>query len=170
MGTVYSNVLAQLGWSWQTGAEAAPVVDNNRLIHRVELDYGQDAFQADTVWHAEGQVLGQDDHLVYDLLAMEFPVFGDKVSLCFDRVRALLIVHRGQNPGVLQIGGASNNPWQGPLGEATDHIQIPASGALWVVHPEEGWPVTPEACQLQLEAVGGDVLYDIALLGNRPTG
>lgn len=167
MGVLYSNLLAQVGWSWQTGTDAAPVVDNNRLVYRRDLDQGQEAFQADGVWHAEGQTLGQGESRTYDLQQLRFEVFGDEVTIGFQKVRAVAVVHRGQKPGALLAGGAETDAWQGPLADPADKIQVPAQGAFWAVHPEEGWPVSTESRQLRLEAVGGDVVYDIALLGNR---
>ncbi|HOM17220.1 MAG TPA: hypothetical protein PLQ00_07825 [Thermoguttaceae bacterium] len=168
MGALYSNLLAQVGWSWQTGADAAPVVDNNRLMYRRDLDHGQEAFQADAVWHAERQELAEGQGRTYNLQELAFEVFGGEVIICFQRVRALAIVHRGQKPGVLQVGGAATDGWQGPLADAADKILIPAQGAFWAVHPEEGWPVSASSRQLRLEALGGDLVYDIVLLGNRP--
>ncbi|MCS7306257.1 MAG: hypothetical protein NZ602_14260 [Thermoguttaceae bacterium] len=168
MGTLYSSLLSQVGWSWQSGTDAAPVVDNNRLMYRKDLEHGQEAFAADVVWHAEGQQLDQGESRTYDLQQMAFEVFGDKVIICFHKVRAMAIVHRGQKPGLLQVGGAATAAWQGPLAEPGAKIQIPAQGAFWAAAPEEGWPVSAQACQLRLEALGGDVLYDMVLLGNRP--
>ncbi len=168
MGALYSNLLAQVGWSWQSGTEVAPVVDNNRLMYRKDLDYGQEAFAADVVWHVEGQELGQAQSRTYDLQQLPFEVFGDEVIICIQKVRAIALVHRGQKPGVLQVGGAATAPWQGPLADPADKIRVPAQGAFWAVHPEEGWPVSAESCQLRLEAVGGEVVYDMVLLGNRP--
>ena len=168
MGALYSNLLAQVGWSWQTGTAAAPVVDNNRLIYRRDLDDGQEAFQADGVWHVEGQVLADGQSRTYNLQELAFEVFGDEVIIRFHKVRAIAIVHRGQKPGVLRVGGAQTEGWQGPLADPADKILIPAQGAFWAVHPEEGWPVSAGACRVRLEAVGGDVTYDMVLLGNRP--
>jgi len=167
--TLRSSVWAQLGWTWRDHVQSAPVTDSNRLQFRKDLGDGHGSDQAEAVWHAEGQALADGVSTTLDLAALEHELFGDTLTICLTGVRAILLVSRPESEGVLLVGGAAADPWYAPLAGAGDRARVMPGGTLLLAHPAEGWEVSPGATELKLEASGGPVSYDVAVLGTTGT-
>lgn len=158
------NILAQLGWTWHDHVDASPTTDANRLQFQQNLT--DDATQrAEAVWHAENQVLADGASTTLDLSALERALFGDTLVTSLLGVRAILIVNRGETGGALLVGGATSDEWREPFGAAGDRVKVMPGGALLLGHPRDGWQVAAGATDLKLEASGGVVTYDVAIVG-----
>jgi hypothetical protein len=160
-----SNIWAQLGWTWSDHVETAPVTDSNRHQFRTELGDGNGANQAEAVWHAEGETLTSGASTTLDLEALSVSLFGDTLTISLVGVRALSIVNYAASDGYLLVGDAAADAWYAPLGTADDRVKVVPGGMMLLANPQEGWPVLPGQTDLKIEAVGGDVTYDIAILG-----
>ncbi len=170
MSTLKSNVWTQIGWTWRDHVETAPIIDSNRLVFRVELDHGPGETQAEAAWHAEEMSLGEGLSTTLHLDALQQPLFGDTLLFRFVRLRAVLVINRSPAGGLLLVGGAASDPWHAPFESAGDRIKVMPGGAVLLAAPREGWPVESGSTDLKLEASGGDVIYDVAVLGNTGAG
>jgi hypothetical protein len=161
-----STVNTQLGWSWRDHADTAPITDNNRLQYALKLADDGAAYEADAVWHVESQELSAGAAITLQLDALDKTVFGDTIFIGLLRVKAMLIVNRsGSGGGDLLLGGAEVDPWYEPFAAAIDRVKVPAGGALLMAHPRDGWEVVAGTTDLKLTAAGGDVVFDVAILG-----
>lgn len=167
--TLRSTVRIELGWTWRDQAAGLLFTDSNRVLYREDLPDGVAPGQADAVYHALDQTLGAGQAIELVLDALEQTMFGGRVPVGLARVKALLVIHKGTS-GVLVVGGASTGTWLGPFGLWDAVVRIPPGNPFFVAHRGEGWPVEPDAHRLRIEAVGGDIPFDLVLLGTRPSG
>jgi hypothetical protein len=161
-----SRIGVQLGWTWRDHVEAAPITDSNRLQFDQDLGDGDGTDQAQAIWHVEDQMLASGDSTMLDLAALPQPLFGGTLTLSLVGVRAILIVNKGTGDGFLLVGGAAADPWYAPLGAADDRVKVMPGGALLLAAPRDGWAVEPNQARLLIAASGGNVTYDIAILGS----
>lgn len=162
-----SNIKVEFGWTWRDQFGLVAVVDSNRLSATCELTDGAGANQADLTWHATGRSLAIGQSVVYDLGALERPLFGDVITVHFGTVRALLIVNKNTaGNGCLLVGGAGNGEWAAPFGMVGDAVKVMPGSPLVLTNLRDGWAVDWDADQLKLTAIGDAIAYDIAILGN----
>jgi len=166
--TLQSAVQAQLGWTWRDHVGLAPVVDSNRLLFSLDLADGAEPNEADAVWHVESQGLAAGEETTLELDALAQELFGDTIVIPFARIKAILIVNRSAEGGILAVGGAEADEWYAPFGAPGDTARVMPGSPLLLSHVGEGWEVTPESYALKLAAVGGDVAFDVAVLGTLP--
>jgi len=170
--TLHSTVQARLGWTWRDRAGSAWIVDSNRLESRIDLADGTGRRQADAVWHAYDQVLGEGQSVNIELDGLEQNLFGGAVVIRMARVKALLIVNKNSSgPGYLHIGGAQVDEWYAPFGGPGGTLKVMPDGLVLLTNCSDGWIVDAQHAVLRLAAAGGSVTFDIAVLGtlNNPT-
>lgn len=165
--TLRSNIKVEFGWTWRDHLGLLSVVDSNRVAAACELADGDGVNQADVAWSATEQSLAAGASIVYALGALERPLFGDAITLCFGTVRGLLIVNRNPSgDGFLLVGGAGSGEWSAPFGMVGDTLRVMPGSPLLLAHVRDGWPVEQGVDRLKMTAIGEAVAYDIALLGN----
>ncbi len=161
-----SKIDVQLGWSWRDRIGPFTVIDDNRLAFRRELSDGIAAWQADVVWHAADQRLLAGQSTTFRLAALRQTLFGESVPIPLAKVKAILVVHKGSTGDAwLLVGGAGVDEWSAPFGMLGDTAKVMPGSPLLLANVREGWEVEPGYDALKLEAVGGDVVFDIAILG-----
>ena len=161
-----SKIRAELGWTWRDHVDAAPIIDSNRLLFSQDLADGVAANQADGVWHVEDQTLADGASTSFDLDALEKSLYGDTITISLLKVKAILIVNKNTTPeGYLLVGGAEVDEWHAPFGAAGDTIKVMPGGPLLLANAGDGWDVTVDAAVLKIAAAGGEVTFDVAVLG-----
>ncbi len=164
--TLRSKIDVQLGWSWRDQIGPFTVIDDNRLAFHKELSDGIEAWQADVVWHAADQALQAGQSTTLGLAALGQTLFGEAVTIPLARVKAILVVNKGTAAGAwLLVGAAGADEWSAPFGMLGDTVRVMPGSPLLLANVREGWEVEPGGDALRLQAVGGDVIYDIAILG-----
>ena len=163
--TLRSSISAQLGWTWQDRVGTSLITDSNRLPFDKNLADGAEADQADAVWHAEDQTLSAGQSTTLELDALEQSRFGDTIIIPFSKVKAILIVNKNTSGGYLLVGGAAVDEWHAPFGASGDTVKVMPDGPLLLANCRDGWDVQLGSTALKLAAVGGDVTYDLAMLG-----
>lgn len=168
MSTIFrSTLLTQLGWTWRDEQDRAVVTDSNRWTWQTALNEGTQPGEANAVWYAVGKTLATSASIEWPLDALSRALFGKTIVHNFSAVKALWIANRSESSGILALGGATNNPWLGPLSSASSILRLAPGGVLFVVHPGTGWNVSSSAKTLKLAAESGAVTYDIILIGIR---
>lgn len=168
--TLKSNITSRLNWAWRDRSGSLPIVDANRLDFDLNMESGESSGRCNAVWHDESLTLGTGETLVLHLDELSRTLFGAELAISFIAVKALLIVHRGSEAtsGSLLIGGASSEEWSEPFGAPGDTLSLPPNSPLLLCNSGTGWPVTPAANALALQAIGGAVEFDVAVLGVSP--
>ncbi len=169
--TLRSSIKAQLAWTWDDRMGTSRITDSNRLQFDKDLPDGADADQADAVWHAEDQTLSAGQWTILELDALELSCFGDTIVIPFSKVKAILIVHRNTSAGgYLLVGGAAADEWYAPFGASGDTVKVMPDSPLLLSNSRDGWDVQFGGSALKIAAVGGDVTYDVAILGTLAGG
>jgi hypothetical protein len=164
--TLRSSIAAQLGWTWRDQLGTSAIVDSSRLPFNKSLADGAEADQADAVWHAEDQALSAGQSVTLELDALEQTCFGDTISIPLSRVKAILIVNKNTaGNGYLLVGGAAVDEWHAPFGAAGDTAKVMLQSPLLLVNSRDGWEVELGSTALKIAAIGGDVTFDVAILG-----
>ena len=168
--TLRSKIDVQLGWSWRDRIGAFTVTDNNRLLFNQELADGVETGEADVVWHAADQALSAGQSTTLDLAALGQSLFGDAIVVSLARVKAVLVVNKSASTDAcLVLGGAGDDEWFAPFGMLGDTVKVMPGSPLLLANVQDGWDVEPGHEALKLAAVGGDVTFDIAILGTSAT-
>lgn len=158
----------ELGWTWRDRSGAFLVADSNRLQFAKELADGSGIEQADGVWHAADQSLADGASLVLRLGALARSLFGDTMTVALAKVKALVVVNKTTiGDAALIVGAAGTEEWSAPFGAQGDTVKAMRGSPLVLAHLRDGWPVTSPNDALKLAATGGDVLFDLAILGVR---
>ena len=161
-----SMIHAELGWTWKDELGTTRVVNSNRLKSIQTLLDGADEGEADAVWDAAGEVLASGNSTTLQLDALEKDLFGDTLVVSLLTVKALMIVNQDTGTGgYLLLGGAATDAWEEPFGSSGDRIKVMPGAPVLLTCPGEGWDVDSGSTNLKIEAVGGAVTFDIALLG-----
>ena len=165
MSSFKSQLVAKLGWRWQEGA-----TDDNRLVFEQYFNEGNGENQAEAVWHLSGQELGDGEDLTLDLTALTRTVLGDTLTTTFLTIKAIFIVNRSEEWGAeLLVGGAAAYEWYYPFGGSGHIVSVPPDSPLLLCNRIWGWAVDDSNKNLLLEAAGGDVEFDIAIIGTLTT-
>lgn len=120
--------------------------------------------QADLVYRG-ARDLGAGTAENLDLYGGLTSTFG--TTLNFARVRAIYLRNAsGSQP--LTIGSDTAAPWAPGIVPATAAVSLPASGALFLVAPLEGWPVTNGSADLLTVTNGGTgtATYHVWIIGS----
>jgi hypothetical protein len=164
--TLRSKIDVHLGWSWRDRIGPFIVIDDNRLLFNKDLTDGIETWQADTVWHAAEQTLLAGQSTTLELAALGQRLFGESIVIPMARVKAILVVNKSTAVGAwLLVGGAGVDEWSAPFGMLGDTVKAMPGSPLLLANVRDGWEVEPGCEALKLEAVGGDVIFDIAILG-----
>jgi len=168
--TLRSNIEVRLGWSWRDRIGPFTVIDDNRLLFNKDLSDGVETWQADTVWHAADVSLETGQFMTLDLSALGQSLFGETIVIPLAKVKAILIVNKSTAAGAsLLVGGSGVDEWSAPFGMLGDTVRVMPGSPLLLANVRDGWEVEPGYEALKLEAVGGDVVFDIAILGTSAT-
>lgn len=169
--TLRSKLDVQLGWTWRDRVGPFVVTDENRLLFTKDLPDGVEAGEADRVWRMGDQVLAAGESRTWGLAALPHSLFGDTIVISFARVKALLVVNKtAAGNGYLILGGAETDQWFAPFGMLGDTVKVMPGSPLLLAHLGDGWPVEVGHEMLKLQALGGEVTYDIAILGTSGSG
>lgn len=161
-----SSINVDLGWTWRHLTGGLTIVDSNRLQFARNLQDGADVDKANRIWHAADQSLaaGQSITLYLNALAME--VFDDLITTAFGAVKAIMIVNKNTaGEGSLLIGGAGTQEWCAPFGMIGDTVRVMPGSPLLLANVRDGWKVEAGCEALKITAVGGDVTFDVGILG-----
>jgi hypothetical protein len=169
--TLASTIHAQLGWTWRDRAGSFLVTDSNQLQFKRDLADGPGPNQAEAVWRAVDQSLESGQSMLLCLGALEQSIFGDVISIPMAAVKAILIVNRNTaGDGYLVIGAAGTDEWCAPFGMLGDTVKVMPSSPLLLANVRDGWPVELASEMLKIEAAGGEVLFDVVILGTLSAG
>jgi hypothetical protein len=164
--TLSSTIHAQLGWTWRDRVGSFLIADSNQLAFKRDLADGVAANQADAVWRAPDQSLAAGQAMLLCLGALEQSIFGDTITIPMTRIKAILIVNKNAaGDGYLVLGAAGTDEWAGPFGMTGDTLKVMPSSPLLLANVRDGWEVEFGSEVLKIEAAGGDVLFDIVILG-----
>lgn len=160
-----STVNVELGWAWRDRAGLFQVTDSNRLLWARSLADGTGIEQANAVWHAQDQALAAGQSRTLHLTALVQNLFGDTITIPLSKVKAILIVNKAAGSGALVVGGAGSQEWAAPFGMLGDTLKVMPGSPVVLANLRDGWGVDAASEALKLAASGGDVVYDIAILG-----
>lgn len=164
MSNFKSQFNANIWWNAETNDGGDRFTrDANALSVSQDLVNGTGDFQANGVFHKRSTLTnGNSDN--YDLAGGLVDRFGN--SITFVSVKQLAIINLSTVVGAtLQIGNGTN-PFASWLGAANDIAILPPGGLLVLQEPKAGYVVIAgTADTLKIKAVGGDVTYDIAVIG-----
>ena len=161
-----SRIHAEVAWTWRDQIGASPIVFSNRLQSVENLADGAGNQQADAIWFAEDQIVLAGQSTTFDLDMLDQSMFGDTITIAMERVKGLLIVNKNTTTtAYLLAGGAAVDPWVGPFGTSSDRVKVMPDSPLLLANVREGWDVAVGNSGLKIAAVGGDVTFDIAVLG-----
>jgi hypothetical protein len=164
--TLRSRIDVQLGWTWRVRLGPFTVTDDNRLQFNRELADGVESGQADVVWHAADQTLPAAQSMTLELAALGQSIFDDMIVISLARIKAILVVNKSAGASAcLLLGGGGVDEWCAPFGMLGDTVKVMPGSPLALANLREGWGVEFGHETLRLEAIGGDVLFDIAILG-----
>ena len=155
-----AELRASLGWNWIEGA-----VDNDRLDYAQSLLGGSGAGQADAVWFENDQSLTGGTSTIVDLANLPRVLLGSNHCIVFDLIKVILLINRNTEGASLVLGGAETEPWAEPFGGADQQVQVPPDSPLLLSNRSAGWPVDSAHHHLKITASGGDVTYDLVILG-----
>ncbi len=163
--TLRSKIDVQLGWNWRDRIGPFTLIDDNRLSLSRELTDGAGAGQADVVWHAANQTIPAGQSITLELAALGQSIFDDVMIVSLARVKAILVINRSTAANAcLVLGGAGVGEWFAPFGMLGDTVKVMPESPLLLAHARDGWEVEPGYEALKLQALGGDVTFDIAIL------
>jgi hypothetical protein len=169
--TLSSTIHAQLGWTWRDRAGSFLIADSNQFLFKRDLPDGFAANQADAVWRAVDCSLGAGQSMLLCLGALEQPIFGDTITIPMTRIKAILIVNKNAaGDGYLVVGAAGIDEWAAPFGMIGDTLKVMPSSPLLLANVRDGWEVEFGSEMLKIEAAGGAVLFDVAILGTTHAG
>ena len=130
----------------------------------VPLSNGVGDNQADVLF-VDNRTLAASTSEELDLAGvLENPV-GETAT--FVTVKGILVRAGSANGGLIKVGGAAANTFLGPFDNATDIINVKASGIFLEVEPLTGWTVTAgTGDKLKIEnSDASPASYDIAIIG-----
>lgn len=163
---LHSSVNVDLGWTWRHLSGGLVIVDSNRLQFARNLHKGADADKADRIWHAVDQSLGAGQSITLYLNALGMEVFDDLITTAFGAVKAIMIVNKNTaGEGSLLVGGAGTQEWCAPFGMIGDTVRVMSGSPLLLANMRDGWKVEAGCEALKITAVGGDVTFDVAIVG-----
>ena len=164
--TLTSTIRAQLGWTWRDRVGGFVIADGSQLQFNRDLADGPGANQAQAVWRAADQSLASGQAMLLCLGALEEPMFGDTITIPLMRIKAILIVNKNTSgDGHLVVGAAGTDEWFAPFGMVGDTLKVMPASPLLLANVRDGWDVELGSEMLKIEAAGGDVLFDVAILG-----
>ena len=168
--TLRSRIDVQVGWSWRDRLGPFTVTDDNRLQVNRELADGIESGQADVVWHAADQTLPAGESMTFELAALGQSLFDDTIVISLARVKAILVINKSESDDAcLLVGGARIDEWCAPFGMLGDTVKVMPGSPLLLANLRDGWSVEAGHEMLQLQAAGGDAVFDIAIVGTTPT-
>ena len=87
------------------------------------------------------------------------------------RVKAILIVNKNAaGIAFLLVGAAGADEFSAPFGMLGDTVKVMPASPLLLANLGEGWSVEPGHEVLMFQAIGGEVVFDIAILGTASEG
>lgn len=161
-----SSVNVSLGWTWRDRLGACLVTDSSRLEFAKELADGSESDQADCIWHAQDIALAPGQSTTLCLGALQQSLFGYPITIGMAKVKAIVIVNKtAVTAGYLAVGGAGTREWCGPFGMLGDTIKVMPGSPVILAHVRQGWEIDSANDALKISAIGGDAIFDIAILG-----
>jgi len=98
--------------------------------------------------------------------ALAMGMFDDVITTRFGTVKAIMIVNKNtEGEGSLLVGGAGTQEWCAPFGMIGDTVRVMPGSPLMLASMRDGWRIEAGAEALKISAVGGDVTFDVAILG-----
>lgn len=163
--TLLATIVSQFAWVYEKRDDVSGrmTTDRNAISSIVEFSNGTGANQANVEWAKRGSILSGASEDI-DVAGVLEDSFGDVVTLA--RVKGLCIASLSTSAGSLIVGNGPN-PFASWLAASNDAILLPAGGVIQLCNPSaEGYVVTAGTGDiLRLTASGGDVDYDIGIIG-----
>jgi len=136
------------------------------LHERVSLTTGTTANKADQVF-SDSRTIAASGSESLDLAGSLTNAFGESVT--FAEVVAIVVVADAGNTNDVVVGGASENAFAAPFGDASDKVKVKPGGFLVLAAPgDPAYAVTAgtgDLLQIANSSSGSAVGYDIVILG-----
>ncbi|MCS7237913.1 MAG: hypothetical protein NZ899_06540 [Thermoguttaceae bacterium] len=155
-GTVFCQLCAR----WEQKTSASAFVDSYSLRYYWPMEPSS----ADGMWVVDSGQLSAGQSQLWELDLLPREVFGRLIYLSFSQIKLLWIVNKRESQGQLHIAQAPENGWIGPWSSGSA-LLLPPGSPLILAYPGAGWPVRPHQAAIVLSAIGGKVVYELALLG-----
>ena len=172
---VVATLQATLGNTLDGNAYTASVAQGFTRTPATALSTGTSANQADRIWQDTARALasgGTEDLDLYDLGSLDIDAGSGRDGLgqlfTLAALVAICIENKSTSAGTLQVGGKGNSTaFTSIFGANTDIIKIRPGGLLLLFAPTDPAYAIVDTTNhiLKMEASGGAVTYDIALLG-----
>lgn len=155
------------GWTWKCVGESRQFTDSASIHFRRDSLSPNTPQDIDIAWYLENQTLVKNATTTYNLRSLSQLIFGKSINFTLACAKILYVYNRSA-VGTLSLGDTVTNQWIGPFGLAGDELKLAPNSPLFITNFTSGWSVDPSTCNLKLNALGGDVSYDIAILGTSP--
>lgn len=158
------SLIADFNYGDQAGVQKKSGISNIAQLYTLASGVG--ANQADKIY-AETRTLGPSATVTLDLAGTLVDVFG---AVCtFVRVKGIFLFAAAANANNVLIGAAAGTQFLGPLGSATDVVNVRPGGFSCFFAPDAtAWPVGAGATdflKFANSAAGTSVTYDLYIFG-----
>ena len=161
--TFNAQAIMELGWSWVDDDGTTRDKGSLSVTQRIADGNGDD--EAEAVWHVHDQTLLSGGSITYDLTDLSRTLFETSLVISLLTVRAIAITVSSESEGSLIVGSAASDEWSALFGNDGDTLILTPSGMFSAFHLVDGLTVDDTHKNLKLAAPGGDVIYDIAIIG-----
>lgn len=161
--TLNSSYQVQLRGEQTKDMDLSDPVDRLAYNAAQSLADGVGEQQADLLFHDSRSLAAAAEDL--DLSGVLTDAYGN--TLAFAAVKVILIKNKSVTAGeVLAVGGAASYAFVNWVADASDIVNIPASGVLLLTAPYNGFGVTADTADLlHVDAGAYNIDYDIVLIG-----
>jgi hypothetical protein len=133
---------------------------------QIALANGTGANQADLIY-TETRTLGASASVTLDLAGVLTDIYGALIT--FARIKAIIILAAAANTNNVLMGAAAATQFLGPLGSATDVVNVrPGGWGIFVAPDATAWAVGAGATdflKFANSAAGTGVTFDLAIIG-----
>jgi len=159
--TLKLQILADQKGAADLGTPGFPL-NHNRTT---QLANGTGSNQADLLF-SDQRTLGASATEDLELAGSLTDALG--ATLTFAKVRAIMISASPDNANNVEVMPAAANGFLGPFADASDQLDIPPGGRIYLEAPVSGWDVTAGTADLLTitnSAGGTGVTYDVIIVG-----
>jgi hypothetical protein len=158
------SFLGDFNYGDQTGVQKKAGISNIAQLYNLASGVGLN--QADKIY-AETRTLAASGNTTLDLAGVMTDVFGAVIT--FARIKGIFIFADPANTNNVLMGAAAATQFIGPLGSATDVVNVRPGGFACFFAPDAtGWAVGAGATdflKFANSAAGTGVTYDLYLIG-----
>lgn len=154
-----AEALARISWNWDEDG-----TDLDSLTASLLLGDGSVGTPADAVIKFDAVVLGDASATNYNLMVLVKAVFGGTTTISLQKVMAVCVTVTAASTGSARVGGAAANAFEAFYQAAGDEIVVPPGG-MFVIANNAGWTVDATHKMFDVKAVGGAIVYSLAIVG-----